>query len=167
MQRGGGTPGAVRNLCINVKKTKEMLVDFRRDKDPLQPLYIQLASVEVFSSYRYLGVYISNDLTWSTNTSRMVRKIHQCLYFLRKLRRAGLGNSVLRSFYRCVVGIILCITVWHSRCTAAERMALQRMQSSSCTEDCEEQPFLHLGPLRSTMQEEGAPHHEGLHPSST
>ncbi len=103
------------NLCINVKKTKEMVVDFRRDRRPLPPLYIGGVAVEVVSSFRYLGVYITEDLTWSANTTRLVRKAHQRLYFLRKLRRAGLGSSVLRSFYHCAVESVLCtcITVRH------------------------------------------------------
>ncbi len=91
------------NLCINVKKTKEMVVDFRRDRRPPPPLYIGGVAVEVVSSFRYLGVYITEDLTWRTNTTRLVRKAYQRLYFLRKLRRAGLGSSVLRSFYHCAV----------------------------------------------------------------
>ncbi len=117
------------NLCINVKKTKEMVVDFRRDRRPLPPLYIGGVAVEVVSSFRYLGVYITEDLTWSANTTRLVRKAHQRLYFLRKLRRAGLGSSVLRSFYHCAVESVLCtcITVWHGSCTAAEKRALQRV----------------------------------------
>ncbi|KAI3370507.1 hypothetical protein L3Q82_025268 [Scortum barcoo] len=54
---------------------------------------------------------------------------HQRLYFLRRLRRAGLGSSVLTSFYRCVVESVLssCIIVWHGSCSAAEKKALQRV----------------------------------------
>ncbi|KAI3375380.1 hypothetical protein L3Q82_021869 [Scortum barcoo] len=57
------------NLCINVKKTKEMIVDFRRGRHLPSPLYIGGTAVEVVSSFRYLGVHISDDLTWSKNTS--------------------------------------------------------------------------------------------------
>ncbi|KAI3352120.1 hypothetical protein L3Q82_020931, partial [Scortum barcoo] len=78
------------NLCINVKKTKEMIVDFRRGRLLLPSLYIDWAVVEVVSSFRYLGVHISDDLTWSNNNSCLIRKAHhQRLYFLRRLRRAG------------------------------------------------------------------------------
>ncbi|KAI3376927.1 hypothetical protein L3Q82_000018 [Scortum barcoo] len=117
------------NLCINVKKTKEMIVDFRRGRHLPSPLYIGGTAVEVVSSFRYLGVHISDDLTWSKNTSCLIRKAHQRLYFLRRLRRAGLGSSVLTSFYRCVVESVLssCIIVWHGSCSAAEKKALQRV----------------------------------------
>ncbi|KAI3374708.1 hypothetical protein L3Q82_021019 [Scortum barcoo] len=117
------------NLCINVKKTKEMIVDFRRGRHLPSPLYIGGTAVEVVSSFRYLGVHISDDLTWSKNTSCLIRKAHQRLYFLRRLRRAGMGSSVLTSFYRCVVESVLssCIIVWHGSCSAAEKKALQRV----------------------------------------
>ncbi|KAI4879135.1 hypothetical protein NFI96_007722 [Prochilodus magdalenae] len=113
------------NLCINVKKTKEMIVDFRRGRHAHLPLHVGGSAVEVVSSYRYLGVH----LTCSNNTSSLVRKAHQRLYFLRRLRRAGLGSPVLTSFYRCVVESVLCssINVWHGSCSAADRKALQRV----------------------------------------
>ncbi|GAA6231470.1 uncharacterized protein LOC109141784 [Lates japonicus] len=116
------------NLCINVKKTKEMIVDFRRGRHLPPPLHIGGTAVEVVSSFRYLGVHISDDLTWSTNTSCLIRKAHQRLYFLRRLRRARLGSSVLTS-YRCVVESVLssCIIVWHGSCSAAEKKALHRV----------------------------------------
>ncbi|KAI4891381.1 hypothetical protein NFI96_025937, partial [Prochilodus magdalenae] len=121
------------NLCINVKKTKEMIVDFRRGRHAHLPLHVEGSAVEVVSSYRYLGVHLSNNLTWSNNASSLVRKAHQRLYFLRRLRRAGLGSSVLTSFYRCLVESVLCssINVWHGSCSAADRKALQRVVKSA------------------------------------
>ncbi|KAI3365764.1 hypothetical protein L3Q82_000708 [Scortum barcoo] len=106
-----------------------MIVDFRRGRHLPSPLYIGGTAVEVVSSFRYLGVHISDDLTWSKNTSCLIRKAHQRLYFLRRLRRAGMGSSVLTSFYRCVVESVLssCIIVWHGSCSAAEKKALQRV----------------------------------------
>ena len=125
------------NLCINVKKNKEMVVDFRRDKRPLPPLHIGGAAVEVVSSFRYLGVYISNDLTSGANTSRLVRKAHQRLYFLSPAR-----SSVLRSFYHCAVESVLCtcIIVCHGSCTAAERKALQRVVKAAQRTMCSSLP---------------------------
>ncbi|KAI4893078.1 hypothetical protein NFI96_011541 [Prochilodus magdalenae] len=117
------------NLCINIKKTKEMTVDFRRGRHAHLPLHVGGSAVGVVSSYRCLGVHLSNNLTWSNSTSSLVRKAHQRLYFLRRLRRAGLRSSVLTSFYRCVVESVLCssISVWHGSCSAADRKALQRV----------------------------------------
>ncbi|KAI4876106.1 hypothetical protein NFI96_006461 [Prochilodus magdalenae] len=106
-----------------------MIVDFRRVRHAHLPLNVGGSAVELVFSYRYLGVHLSNNLTWSNNTSSLVRKAHQRLYFLWRLRRVGLGSSVLTSFYRCVVESVLCssINVWHGSCSAADRKALQRL----------------------------------------
>ncbi|KAI3369211.1 hypothetical protein L3Q82_007452 [Scortum barcoo] len=82
------------NLCINVKKTKEMIVDFRRGRHLPSPLYIGGTAVEVVSSFRHII-----------------------------MRHAGLGSSVLTSFYRCVVESVLS----SCSCSAAEKKALQRV----------------------------------------
>ncbi|KAI3354997.1 hypothetical protein L3Q82_004778 [Scortum barcoo] len=92
------------NLCINVKKTKEMIVDFRRGRHLPSPLYIGGTARWKWSPASGTWAYTSlTNLTWSKNTSCLIRMAHQRLYFLRRLRRAGLGSSVLTSFYRCVV----------------------------------------------------------------
>src|SRR4029434_7521763 len=54
------------NLTLNISKTKEMIVDFRRRQEVEHaPLHINGSEVEKFSCFRFLGVNISNDLTWS------------------------------------------------------------------------------------------------------
>ncbi|KAI3355434.1 hypothetical protein L3Q82_017900, partial [Scortum barcoo] len=156
------------NLCINVKKTKEMIVDFRRGRHLPSPLHIGGTAVEVVSSFRYLGVHISDDLTWSKNTSCLIRKAHQRLYFLRRLRRAGLGSSVLTSFYRCVVESVLssCIIVWHGSCSAAEKKALQRVVKAAQRTVGRSLPTT-TDIYTFQMQETGLLHHEGPHSHCT
>ncbi len=54
-------------LSLNVSKTKELIVDFRkRHLLPYTPLMISGTPVERVSSFKYLGVNISEDLTWTT-----------------------------------------------------------------------------------------------------
>lgn len=99
------------NLCINVEKTKEVIVDFRKTKRRHPPpICIGGAEVEVVSSYKYLGVHINDDLKWKSNCNSLVKKAHQWLYFLRRLKKAGLGTTVLHSniLYNSVVWKLLC-----------------------------------------------------------
>ncbi|KAK0155720.1 hypothetical protein N1851_001785 [Merluccius polli] len=93
------------NLCINVGKTKEMVERPHPPSPP--PLFIRGATVEMVSTCKYLGLHISNDLTWANNTASIIKKAHQHLYFLRRLKWAGLSTAVLTSFYCCVVERIL------------------------------------------------------------
>ncbi len=65
----------------------------------------------------------------SSRGSHMVKKAHQHLFFLRRLRKFGTSPRILRSFYTCTVESILtgCITAWFGNSTAGNRRALQRV----------------------------------------
>ncbi len=57
------------------EQTKELIVDFRkRHLRPYTPLMISGTPVERVSSFKYLGVNISEDLTWTTHIQTQVRK---------------------------------------------------------------------------------------------
>ncbi len=93
------------------------------------PITINKTPVERVNSFKFLGVHITEDLTWSAHTDAVLKKAHQRLFFLRRLRKFGKSPSVLRSFYSCTVESILtgCITAWFGNSTAGNRKALQRV----------------------------------------
>ncbi len=67
--------GARTTVSLNVSKTKELIVDFRkRHLLPYTPLMISGTPVERVSSFKYLGVNISEDLTWTTHIQTQVKK---------------------------------------------------------------------------------------------
>ena len=115
------------NLLLNATKTKELVVDYRRKKTVIQPLMIGGVCVERVSDFRFLAVNIMEDLTWGVNTTGLVKKAQQRLYFLRVLRRNNIPQKLLVSFYRCSIESILiyCLCVWFSSCTVAQRKRLQ------------------------------------------
>ncbi|KAI4883835.1 hypothetical protein NFI96_020724 [Prochilodus magdalenae] len=81
------------NLSLNVDKTKEMVVDFRRTRRDHSPLHIDGSTVEIVKSTKFLGVHLAEDLTWSLNISTITKKAQQRLYFLRRLRKAHAGDG--------------------------------------------------------------------------
>ncbi|KAI4885188.1 hypothetical protein NFI96_009362, partial [Prochilodus magdalenae] len=117
------------NLSLNVDKTKEMVVDFRRTRRDHSPLHIDGSTVEIVKSTKFLGVHLAEDLTWSLNTSTITKKAQQRLYLLRRLRKAHLPPPILTTFYRGTIESILssCITAWFGNCTASDRKSLQRI----------------------------------------
>ncbi len=117
------------NLSLNVEKTKEIVVDFRRVHSLHAPLTINGATVERVSSTKFLGVHITEDLSWTNNTAALAKKAQQRLYFLRKLRRARAPAPIMCTFYRGTIESILtsCITVWYGACNASCRNSLQRI----------------------------------------
>ncbi|KAI4873791.1 hypothetical protein NFI96_002788 [Prochilodus magdalenae] len=120
---------AANNLSLNVSKTKELIIDFRKGGRTHTPLNTGGTLVERVSSFKFLCVHLAEDLTWTTNTSHLVRKAQQRLHFLRRLRRVNLPQQLLCNLYRSTVESILtsCITVWYGSATSADRKALQRV----------------------------------------
>ena len=79
---------AANNLTLNTIKTKEVIMDFRRHRADPAPLHINGDCVERVSTFKFLGTHISEDISWSANTSAVVKKAQQRLHFLRVLMLA-------------------------------------------------------------------------------
>ncbi len=104
-------------------------MDFRRQSREHTPITIDKTPVERVNSFKFLCIHITEDLTWSAHTDAVLKKPHQRLFFLRRLRKFGMSPSILRSFYTCTVESILtgCITAWFGNNTAGNQKALQRV----------------------------------------
>ncbi|KAK3518498.1 hypothetical protein QTP70_001480 [Hemibagrus guttatus] len=99
---------SMNNLTLNATKTKELIVEFRKSNSSRQsPIYINGSGVECVSSFKFLGVHIFEDLSWHLNTSTLVRKVQQRLYFLRRLKEVHLSPKIRTNFYRCIIESIL------------------------------------------------------------
>ena len=57
------------NLSLNINKTKEMIVDFRKQQREHHPIHIDETAVEKIESFKFLGVHITYKLKWSTHTT--------------------------------------------------------------------------------------------------
>ncbi|KAI3360376.1 hypothetical protein L3Q82_002245 [Scortum barcoo] len=49
--------------------------------------------------FKLLGVHICDDLTWTLNITQLVKKAHQRLYFLMRLRKSGMSQRTQRTSY--------------------------------------------------------------------
>ena len=117
------------NLSLNVNKTKEIVIDFRKREGEHAPVYINRDEVERVKSFKFLSVQITLSLSWSPrHADTIVKKAHQRLYFLRRLRKLGMSATTLTNFYRCTIESILsgCITAWYGSCSAQDRKKLKR-----------------------------------------
>ncbi|KAK3551680.1 hypothetical protein QTP70_022120, partial [Hemibagrus guttatus] len=119
---------SLNNLELNMHKTVEMIVDFRRNTPALPPLTIMNSTVPTVESFRFLGTTISQDLKWDTHIDSIVKKAQQRLYSLRQLRKFNLPQELLTHFYSAVMESVLCtsITVWFGSAIKSDIRRLQR-----------------------------------------
>ncbi len=93
-------------LSLNVSKTKELMVDFRkRQQRPYTPLMI------------------------SAHIQTQVKKVRQRLYHLRQLRKFRVSPAILKTFYSGDIESVLtqCISVWYGNSSNQDCKALQRV----------------------------------------
>eukprot|EP00061_Rhincodon_typus_P012474 g38231.t1 len=92
------------NLSLNVRKTKELIIDFRRKRRRMCPIYINGAR---FVSIKFLGMTITNNLFCPLHVDTMVKEEQQHLFFLRRLRKFDMSTRTLTNFYRGTIESIL------------------------------------------------------------
>ena len=116
-------------LELNINKTKEVIVDFRRKKSPLSPLLIDGKTVEIVQHVKFLGSTISSYLKWELNVDTIFKKAQQRLYFLRRLRSFGLTTQITLNFYKAVIESVLTFltTVLFGSITVKEKLRLNRV----------------------------------------
>ncbi len=82
------------HLSLNIDKTKELVVDFRRQSREHTPITIVKTPVEWVNSFKFLGIHITEDLTWSAHTDAVLKKSHQRLFFLSHLYKSVCNGTV-------------------------------------------------------------------------
>ena len=103
------------NLSFNVIKTKEMIVDHRKRRTEHAPILIAGAVVEQVESFKFIGVHITNKLTWSRHTKSIPPQESGNIWH---------GPQILKRFYSYTIESI---TAWYGNCSASDHKALQRV----------------------------------------
>jgi hypothetical protein len=69
------------NLSLNMIKTKEMTMAYRKRRADHAPILIDGVVVEQVESFKVLGVHITNKLSWSKHTKIVMKRAEQHLFF--------------------------------------------------------------------------------------
>ena len=94
-------------LILNVKKTKEMILDFRRGKEEHKCVSVSGEEVEIVQTFKYLGTVLDYKLNFSANTDYIANKAQQRLRLLRKLSFFSVSTKALKMFYQAHICNIL------------------------------------------------------------
>ena len=116
-------------LELNVGKTKELIVDFRKKKTTHEPIVIKEEIVQTVSTYKYLGVTVDDCLKWTDHLKLLKNKVHQRMYFLSKLVCFNIDRTLCTLFYRsCIESIVtFCISVWGGNISVADKQGVNRI----------------------------------------
>ncbi len=79
-------------LELNVSKTKELVVDFRKRHEDHLHLAINNTQAQRVDSHKFLGIIILSTLRWKDSTSTTFKKAHQTLFFLKQLKKCGVSS---------------------------------------------------------------------------
>ena len=93
-------------LDLNVEKTREMVIDFKRNGCVGEHV-IEGVIVEKVNEYKYLGTVLDNKLTFESNTSCIVKKCNWRMFCMFRLRSFGVSRKTLQMFYRSFIESVL------------------------------------------------------------
>ncbi len=73
------------NLLLNVGKTTELIIDFgKKEERTHTPVYISGAEVEQVNSFRFLGISITKNLSWTPHISHPGKERSETAGFLKE-----------------------------------------------------------------------------------
>jgi hypothetical protein len=101
-------------LELNVMKTKELIIDFRKCRPSLEPIMINNSEVQRTSKYKYLGVVMDDCLSWHDHIDHLCKKLNPRLYCLRKMSKFKVDQNVMQLFYQAVISSVwkYCLSSW-------------------------------------------------------
>ena len=84
-------------LKLNVKKTKELLIEEHRARDTslLQHVRIKTEDVESVKTFEYLGTVLDSNLSFTTHVDTVCKKANQRMYLIRKLKTFDVDKKML------------------------------------------------------------------------
>ena len=117
-------------MKINFAKTKLMLFNPCKTVDFMPNFVIQGIELELVSETKLLGLHITSNLKWKSNTYKMITKANQRLWILRRLKILGAQQNSLVDVYIKQIRSILefGVPVWQGSITVHERADIERVQ---------------------------------------
>jgi hypothetical protein len=114
------------NLCLNVEKTKEIVIDYRKTTTVKNPLLINGQMVEIVHGFKYLGILMNDEIKWEEQLLANLKKAQKRLYFLRQLKTFHISQDLMINFYRSTIESCLTnfIITWYK---AASKKDINRL----------------------------------------
>ena len=124
---------AIKNeMKINSSKTKFMVFNPTLSFDFVPDKKLDNKSLDTVESMKLLGLVVSNDLTWKSNTEYLTKKAYGRLWAIQRLVKNGATLEDLVDIYNKQVRSVLefGVPVWNSSLTKEQVKDLERVQKS-------------------------------------
>ena len=121
---------ADKKMKLNQNKTKYMIFNFTNNYQFATRLHMNETLLECVNEVKLLGVIITSDLSWSTNTSFLVKKAYARMQILRKLYSFNVSLKDLILIYVIFIRCYLeqsCV-VWSSSINQEDSRSIERVQ---------------------------------------
>lgn len=116
-------------MNINIGKTKEMLFGAMKTSPPPR-ITFDTAVIDRVTSFKLLGVVVTDTLSWEDHVTMICVKANKRLYSLKLLKRSGVATADLTQYYISVIRPVLeyACPIWQSSLTAEQRDRLETIQ---------------------------------------
>ena len=95
-------------MRLNPTKCRELVVNFLQNQpSSLSPLQLSGTTIQRMSTYKILGVHISEDLTWNMHTDYVFKEANKRLYAFKLLKKSGVATEDLVKIYCSLIRSVL------------------------------------------------------------
>ena len=116
-------------MKLNEAKSNYMI--FSRSKESFATrLKVNNINLDRLSVTKLLGVWITEDMSWSRNSQEICKKAYSRLSMITKLKYVGVSKDDLIDIYVLFIRSVTeyCLVVFHSRLTQQDSMKFERIQ---------------------------------------
>ena len=102
-------------LKLNVSKTKELVLDFRKSRVGYDPVVINDMVVDTCDSYKYLGIHFDCKLKFVDQVDNVYKKSLKKLYYIRTMYQLNVDKTIINLFFNAVVipAMVYCIVCYY------------------------------------------------------
>ena len=120
-------------MKLNLSKTKIIPFNFTK-KLTFEPKYfLDGQLIDVVQEIKLLGVTITSNAKWDSNTRDLIKKGNKRLWFLRRLKLLNASRTTLTNIYKlfCRSALEYCAPVWAGALTKKNSRDIERVQKNA------------------------------------
>ena len=117
-------------MKLNLKKTKVMLFNPSKTIDFTPQINVDGNMIDMVEEMKLLGITLTSDLKWNSNTQNICKKAYKRLWTLRRLKYHGASQDDMLEVYSKQIRphLEFSVPVWHSGITKGESEDIERVQ---------------------------------------